>query len=269
MDVIGNNVANINTVGFRSSVAKFADVYYNQIRGANKMVPEDTTVGIGSKVQGTQIQFAQGGLQATGVSSNVGINGNGFFITSGSSTTTASAYTREGSFVVDASGYLRTPDGNFVNGVGSFGSKASKSSFATPSGAVTNLAAVQIPQTMSDGSPVANYSIGNDGGITVSGSNGSSVVVGYLALGTFQNQNGLTQQGGTYFTPTAASGAVVNYIPGQGVAGSTSGGYVENSNVDLAQEFSNMIIDQQAYNANARALTVSNETLQTAIGLYR
>ena len=269
IDVIANNIANVNTVGYRGNQTQFVDLLYNASQVADKQLPVSIADGSGSKVAATVTQFTQGSLQNTGVSSNLAIQGDGFFALGDTATATPSSFTRAGNFVTDASGFLRTSSGLYVNGVGNFGTVASSKDYPAPTGALNSLTAVQIPQTFADGQAVSSYSIGAGGAIVATGANGGSVVVGYVPLATFRDNTGLSQSVGSNFTATPASGAATFYASGQGTAGTTQGGSVENSNVDLATQFSNMIITQQAFNASAKGLTVSNEILQTAIGLKR
>jgi flagellar hook protein FlgE len=269
LDVISNNIANVNTVGYRGNQTQFQDLLYNTQQVATSTIPVNTAVGSGTGVVATVTQFQQGALQATGNATDVGIEGDGFFVTTGALTETPTNYTRAGQFVVDNNRYLRAQDGSYVTGSGQFALVAGSKSFPAPTGPINNLSVVQIPQALADGEQVTNYSIGTNGAINVTGSGGSTQVIGYLALATFRDNTGLQQTAGTNFNATPASGPATYYSPGQGTAGLTQGGAIENSNVNLTTQFSNMIITQQAFDACARGLTVSNEVLQTAIGLKR
>jgi len=269
MDVIANNIANVNTVGFRGSQVHFADAYYDALKLASKTIPVNTQVGNGVAVEGTATHFTQGALQITNTPSDVGIQGNGFFATSGAVGATPTSYTRSGQFIMDNSRYIRGQDGSYVNGTGNFGLVAANAKLPIPTGVLANLTAVRIPQSLANGELVTGYSIGADGAISVTGNLGSAAVIGYLALATFPDNTGLQQTAGTNFAATAASGTPSYYAPTQGTAGSVQGGAVESSNVNLSAEFSNMIITQQAFNACAKGLTVSDQILQTTIGLKR
>ena len=112
-----------------------------------------------------------------------------------------------------------------------------------------------------------NFTIGSDGTITGSFSNGKSQALGQLALANFANPDGLELNGSTDFTPTLASGAAVNGVPGTGGLGTVSGGELELSNVDIATEFSNLIVAQRGYEADAKAVTTFDQIMQDTIAL--
>ena len=239
MDVIGNNIANVNTVGFKASSVNFAEAFSQTTRLADSSTPIGLSVGLGSRVQGTTIQFTQGAMETTSVPSDVAISGNGFFMANTQATTSGSTYyTRAGNFVVDVNGNLRTPDGYYVQGLTSSGGGAG---FASTIGAgvafVSNtipsaiiatgsLSNVQIPTagTFASGTStvtesVVNYSIGTNGAITVVGQDGATATIGFIPLVTVNNDSGLTSAGGGYYQSRQASGTGAIYAAPQGGAG--------------------------------------------------
>jgi flagellar hook protein FlgE len=127
--------------------------------------------------------------------------------------------------------------------------------------------ATSTEQDGSSSGSLVNFTIGSDGTITGSFSNGKTQALGALALANFANPDGLALQGGTDYTPTLASGAAVNGVPGTGGLGSISGGALELSNVDIATEFANLIVAQRGYEADAKAVTTFDQILQDTIAL--
>jgi len=310
MDVIGDNIANVNTDGFKASDAEFNEAFSQTEREANDSDPIGLTVGLGVEVSGTVTNFSQGAFETTNITSNVAISGNGFFVidtsidaTTGAGTGTT-LYTRAGDFTVDSDGYLRTSNGYYVMGysAGSTGTSSEPdgtntqatafsagtvfSDFSASSGtalADDTLTAIEIPTVIQDETwdattssytagtttDVASYSVGSDGAITVVGEDGTNAIIGYISLATFGNENGLAAEGEGYYSTTKASGTTTIDTPNQGNAGGVQGGAVELSNSDVATDFSDMIIIQNGYNANAKVITVSNEMLETADNLIQ
>lgn len=336
MDVIGNNIANIDTVGFKTSSVDFSEAFSQTTRIADESTPIGLEVGLGTRVVGTVTNFTQGAMKRTDVPSDVAIAGNGYFIvntlnaTSVSSSTGNTYLTRAGDFVVDINGYLRTPDGFYVQGYSSDASiNTSTATLATalnetvsggngsgfgtvyldasgnvvtsstvgaqsavagdynadlpPTAGVTNtdftttLSSIKIPSEIvtastSGGAPytveaVTNYSIGTGGAITVVGASGTSVIIGYLPLATVTNNSGLSTVGSGYYQGTKASGEPTAYQASTGTTGSLQSGALELSNSDVADQFSEMIIIQNGYNANAKVITTSSQMLQIAVNM--
>lgn len=255
MDVIGNNVANVNTVGFKGSRAEFADQFYQSTTSANATRPVAVEAGLGAFVNGTTTSYAQGSFQRTDISSDVGIQGKGFFSIASAADSDPSLYTRAGNFVVDKDGKFRTADGYYLKGY---------EGDTAPTGGDTPSWDVQV-----DFSTVTRYSVGNDGALTTFAQDGTSEVVGYLALATFTSEVGLSHEAGTYFSASAASGDATYSGANTGSAGAFQGGVLEQSNADLSRELVNMIITQRGFDANARIITTSDELLQTAVNLKR
>jgi flagellar hook protein FlgE len=189
----------------------------------------------------------------------MGINGNGWFAVQGVDGT--NYVTRNGDFIEDSNGYLRTPDGSFLMGV--TGATAPTSPTAGfPTGKI------QIPTTVSpSGSPVVSFSVDSTGTITVTGQDSSTQVVGYITLQQYDNNNGLIDDGNSLYSYATAAGTNQFFQAGQAGAGTIQTGVLESSNVDLSTEFANMIIAQRGFEASARVITVSDNMLETVTNL--
>ena len=244
MDTISNNLANVNTTGFRRNEARFQDLVYQEMRAPGSpvgasVVPVGQDVGLGVKVGSSEKIFTQGNLIQTGNPLDIAIEGDGFFqVTQPDGTT---AYTRDGSFKRDANGAIVTADGYFLN------------------------PQITIPQN------AQSISIGEDGTVSalVPGSN-LPQQLGQIQLARFVNPAGLSPVGGhNLYTQTAASGAPIVSQAGLNGTGSLQGGYLENSNVQVVQEIVNMIVSQRAFEADSKSITASDEMLQVANQIIR
>lgn len=243
IDNTANNLANVNTTGFKRSQLDFADLLYATERTAGSEVasgqvsPIGLQIGSGVRVVGTSKVFSQGTLQETGIPTDVAIEGDGFFrieMPGG-----GERFTRDGSFRVDANGLLVTADGFIVDGN------------------------ITIPQDVSLG----DVEIGIDG--TVSAVvNGTLSQLGTLALYRFSNPMGLHNEGGNLYSTTPASGD-----PQQGVIGQDVGlirqSFVEGSNVEVVRELVSLITAQRAYEINSRAIQAGDEMLSSTAQLTR
>jgi flagellar basal-body rod protein FlgG len=238
MDVISNNLANVSTNGFKGSRAVFEDLLYQTVRqpGADStqqtQVPSGIQLGTGVQQVATERLYTQGNLQQTGNSKDVAINGNGFFQVQMPDGTTA--YTRDGSFQTNAQGQLVTSSGYPV------------------------IPSITIPVN------ATSLTIGSDGAVSITQANSTnSTQVGSLQLATFINPAGLDAQGENLFAETSSSGTPNVAAPGSNGTGSLPQGYVETSNVNVVQELVNMIQTQRAYEINSKAVTTSDQMLQT------
>lgn len=244
MDTISNNIANVNTTGFRKNVARFQDLVYQELRAPGSpvgasVVPTGQDVGLGVKVGSSEKLFTQGSLAETDNPLDIAIQGDGFFqVTLPDGTT---SYTRDGSFKRDANGSMVTSDGYFVQ------------------------PQITIPQN------ATSVQVGPDGTVTaVIPGTAQPQQLGQIQLARFVNPAGLSPIGGqNLYTATAASGAPIVSQPGLNGAGSLQGGYLENSNVQIVNEIVNMIVAQRAYEANSKAISTSDEMLQTAVQTKR
>ncbi len=258
MDVIGNNIANANTTAFKAGTANFTESFVNASRAATANQPVGLGVGGGTQVDSTTTNFNQGVFQTTNVPSDMAINGDGWFAVQ--SVNGDNYVTRNGNFVEDSGGYLRTPDGDYLMGVSGSTPPTSPSTGFPPD-------KIQIPTTVASGSPVVSYSVGSTGAVTVTGQDGSTQVAGYITLQHYDNNNGLTNTGGGLYSYQAAAGANHYYQGASSGVGTIHTGVLEASNVDLSTEFSNMIIAQRGFEAAARVISVSDNMLLTVTQL--
>jgi len=242
MDVISNNLANVNTTGFKRSRADFQDLLYQVSQPAGSTVAQGSTrptgleVGLGVKPGSTETLFDEGTFQNTGNQLDVAIQGNGFFKVALPDGT--SGYTRDGGFKMDKDGKLVNSDGMAVQ------------------------PEITIP------SNATNIAIGTDGtvSVTVPGQQGASKV-GQITLTTFANPSGLQHAGGNNFIDIGASGTATDVTAGTQGAGSLTQGTLEMSNVQIVQEMVNMITAQRAYEVNSKAITTADSMLSVANNL--
>lgn len=244
VDVIANNLANVNTTGYKRSKAEFQDVLYQNLRQAGtatsigNKTPVGLSIGYGVRPASTVRQYSVGDFQFSGNPLDVAINGNGFFevqMPDGSS-----AYTRDGSFKLSADGQVVTSDGYFL---------------------IPN---VTIPEDST------SISVGTDGTIEVMqyGQN-EPTNVGQIELIRFINPAGLNAIGRNLLIQTGASGNPVSDIPGQGGMGGLDQGYLEMSNVQVVDEMVNMIVAQRAYEMNSKAIQTADDMAALANNLKR
>lgn len=252
MDVIGNNIANVNTTGFKSARCNFQDLLSQSLRSPS--AGDGTTggvnpsqIGLGMTVAGITNNMQQGAAQTTGRTLDCAIQGNGYFIVkkdaAGGTDETNTFYTREGIFYTDTNGDLVNANGYYICDSG---------------GGVINV-----------GTDVQSLSISDKGEIFKNGD--TTAVIGPIGLATFANDNGLAKAGQNLYMSSAASGAST-----KGVVGDTNftytrvnSGYLEMSNVDLTDEFVGMITTQRGYQANARTITTSDQMLQELLDIKR
>ncbi|MDE1168391.1 MAG: flagellar basal-body rod protein FlgG [Pseudomonas sp.] len=237
MDVIANNLANVSTNGFKRSRAVFEDLVYQNMRqpGAQSTtqtkLPSGLQVGTGVRQVATERLHTQGNLEQTDSSEDLAINGTGFFEVDMPDGSTA--YTRDGSFQLDANGQMVTSNGYTLTG------------------------GITIPST------ATSVSVSSDGIVSVvqSGS-ATSTQVGQLNLALFINPAGLQSIGQNLYLETDASGTPTETTPGLNGGGTLSQGYVETSNVNVVEEMVSMIQTQRAYEINSKAVDASDQMLQ-------
>jgi len=239
LDTISNNLANVSTTGFRMNQARFQDLLYQTLKAPGSpigasIVPVGQDVGLGVQIGSSEKIFSQGSLQQTSNPLDIAIEGNGFFqVTLPDGTT---AYTRDGSFKEDATGAVVTSDGYFLS------------------------PQITIPQN------AINVSVGSDGTVTALTPGATTpTTLGQITLVNFTNPAGLAPSGQNLFTQTAASGTPIISAPGVNGAGTLQGGYIEESNVSVVTQMVNMIIAQNAYEANSKSITTAENMLSTAI----
>lgn len=244
IDVVSNNLANVNTVGFKKSRADFQDVMYQTLKAAgapssaSTEVPTGIQIGLGTRPVAVQKLFMQGDFQQTGGELDIAIEGAGFFqITRPNGET---AYTRAGGFKLDGDGRLVTSDGYPVE------------------------PEITIP------SDATSITLGGDGTLSVFVAGSSTATeLGTLQLANFPNPAGLISLGKNLFSVSPSSGEAVVGIAGEGGLGSLSQGFLEMSNVEVVDEMVNMIVGQRAYEINAKAINTADEMLQTANNIRR
>ena len=244
LDVIGNNIANVNTYGFKKGRVTFSDLVSQQISGAS--APTGQMGGTNPKQVGLGSQLASS-LQTTARPLDLGIDGDGYFaVTDGENI----YYTRAGNFYLDEEGYVVTADGYYLL-------QEDGTSY------------IQIPRDP-QGNNAESFSIGQDGTVTIKFSGQDDLntdqVIGIVL---FSNPEGLEKVGGNLYRITANSGDPIVMQPTQDGAGRLISGALEMSNVDLSEEFTEMIVAQRGFQANTRIITTSDEILQELVNLKR
>ena len=251
LNVIGNNIANVNTVGFKSATANFADTF-SQTLGAN--ASGSMQVGSGVTTSSITNQFTQGSIAGTGVQTDMAVNGNGFFMVN--DPTTGQQYvTRDGTFSVDGSGYLVTSNGMRVQGYSDAG--------------LTTKGDIKIDSNGS-ASAVASFSFDSTGKLKVLLADGSQITRGQILLQNFTSPSQLMKAGNNLYTGLTAAGPLTTPLaPSSPGLGSLATSSLEMSNVDLAVELTSLITTQRAYEANGKVITTSDDILQTLVNLKR
>ena len=237
MQVVSNNLANVNTTGFKKDRAKFEDLVYQTVRQAGGQSSQETrlptglNLGTGVRVVATEKQHTQGNLVQTGNALDIAIQGRGFFQVLMPDGTLG--YSRDGSFQMDDQGQLVTSGGYLLD----------------PN--------ITIP------TDATSITIGRDGTVTVTQpGNAAAVQVGNLQLADFVNPAGLQPVGQNLYLETAASGAPQANTPGLNGTGSVEQGMLESSNVNIAEELVNMIETQRAFETSSKAISTTDSMLQ-------
>lgn len=239
VDVTANNLANINTTGFKRSQIDFQDLLYSKMRESGTEVasgiktPSGMEIGSGVRAGATVKIFTSGELINTNRSLDIAIAGDGFLQVSMPDGSTR--YTRDGSLQVNSNGQLVTAMGNLID------------------------PAITIP------SGTVSVDIGQDGGVNVLDGAGTQTVVGTIQLVKFINPAGLSSEGDNLLAETEASGAPTTGNPGENGFGTIQGGFLEKSNVQMVTELVNLITAQRAYEVNSRAIKAGDEMLKNAI----
>ncbi len=265
LEVIGNNIANVNTTGFKSSNASFEQSFANTLRGSTPSSgsTSDTSaiqIGAGVQVAGIAQDFSQGALNSTGNTTDLGISGNGFFIVKDAASSTQYA-TRDGQFKVDSNGYLTTQLGMRVQGLTGAGLKT--------------VGDVRIGASLPTGAALQSVSIDNSGNVVEYYSDGTNATTNQIQLQNFNDPSALMQTGGNLYTELTNAGPVGGGIltggnvPDTNGLGKVKSGTLEQSNVDLAQQFSDLITTQRSFQAGSRLITVSDTVLDDVVNLKR
>ena len=257
LDVTANDLANVNTIGYKSARTTFKDSLSQLQRaaatpGGGLGGANAAQVGLGVQLGSIDNLMTSGSLQSTGNPLDVAINGEGWFrVGTGTppAAPTTFQYTRAGNFTRDANGYLVTQDGYYVVGRTAAG------------GGVDTL--LQIPAGATDAA------IGQDGSVSyVPAGGGARATTGYLSLAKFANEAGLERSSANRWRVSQSSGAEQVSTPG-GNYGLTTSGALEMSNVDLAAQFTQMITAQRGFQANSRVISTGDEMLQDLVNLKR
>ena len=241
LNTIANNLANVNTPGFKRSKIEFQDLLYQKPRasgtdtGGGNLVPTGIEVGNGSRVASTSKVFTQGQLTNTGENLDLAIQGDGFFEVQRSDGTIG--YTRDGSFKLSAQGQVVTADG---------------------------LPVLSGFQAIPAGSEIA---ISENGQATITSPTGAQTF--RLTMTRFANPAGLRSMGGNIYEETAASGSPETGNPGEQGFGSTIQGYSEASIVNIVEEMVNLIVAQRAYEINSKSIQTSDEMMQNITNMKR
>ncbi len=244
MDVIANNLANVNTTGFKKSRADFQDLFYQNLRiagaasSAGTEIPTANQIGLGTKVAAVAKLFSQGDYQQTANELDMAVDGKGFFqITTPDGEI---AYTRAGAFKLDG-------DGNVVNSDGYL---------LQPQ--------ITVPEN------AVQLTIGPDGTVTVINAGETTPSeIGNIETARFANPAGLTAIGKNLFLESETSGSPTTGTPGEDGLGTLNQGFLEMSNVNIVEEMVHMILAQRAYEINGKAIQTADEMLQIANNIRR
>ncbi len=239
VDVIANNLANVNTSGFKRGRANFQDLMYQQLKtagadasSAGTEIPTGLQVGMGVRAAGIENVFLQGSFQQTSNPLDLAIEGRGFFeiqMPDGEP-----AYTRAGAFSMDSQGRIVTPDGNVLQ------------------------PAINIPPD------ALSITVSSDGTVSVEQPGGLNTVVGQIQLADFSNPAGLKLLGDSMYQSTNSSGEPTTGTASENGLGSIGQGMLEMSNVNIVEEMVNLIAGQRAYEMNSKAVKASDEMLHIA-----
>lgn len=295
MDVIGNNIANVNTVGFKSGRVTFKDSIYQNIYSSSEGNnvyggSNPSQVGYGSQVSAVSVNFGTGSYEPTGFGTDCMINGSGFFIvgpkledmdtgldnTVDNNQVSQMYLTRVGEFAIDGDGYLVDANKNVVYG---FVPDQAATGTNDMTYDTSVLKAIRLP-IADDGDTTIGYdyeqtknltgiSIDSNGVISGQTSDGTTYKFGVVAVANVTNPNALENSGNSYYKSISNTGTVQAFEPGSGATGILRSGCLEMSNVDLATEFSNMITTQRGFQACSKMITVSDEMLQELVNLKR
>ncbi|QHI71970.1 flagellar hook-basal body complex protein [Aminipila terrae] len=309
MDVISNNIANVNTYGYKAARATFRDVFYATSSGANDAGAvyggtNPSQLGYGSKLGSIDSLMTGGGTATTDNPTDCMIQGNGFFLVGQKPTETAGVrngiavedglnddgtintnesagkvnqtdisglnMTRVGIFTFDGAGNMVDSNGRMVYGFASTYDSTNK----TYSLNKKEITALRMPNKNSDPTkyePMAlkNITIGKDGSIVGTNDQNQTILVGKIALANVPNPNALERGENSYYTAKANTGTITVNPSGQNSTGTVESGCLEMSNVDLSKEFSDMITTERGFQANTRIITVTDSMLEELVNLKR
>ena len=263
LNVTANNIANVQTTGFKSGSVSFADTFSETLGGGN--AAGALQIGTGMGTASIKNQFSQGSISSTGNANDMAITSpNGFFLVKDPATQNTFA-TRDGSFSVDAGGYLITNGGMRVQGY-------SDTALATLGDIkIDNTGATIVDSTgatVPDLSLVKSFAFGSDGRLKVQLADGNSFTRGQVLLQNFTSPQQLLKVGSNLYSGLSTAGPLAApTAPGSNGLGALQTGALEMSNVDLAKELTTLITTQRAFEANSKVITTSDEILNTLVHL--
>ncbi len=292
LDVTGNNIANVNTHGYKYTRAVFEDSLSQIVRNAAAPTPgadpapannvvggiNPAQIGLGVRLGQILGNFTQGGLQVTNVATDIAIQGDGFFMIDKGG---QKFYTRNGAFTLDTTGNLVTSDGSHVQGYqypdpdpGPPPTVGDLTSGMDPATGIVDIVGTPTTKINISAEKWQSFQVAPDGkisGVMVGDSTGTLIPIAQLVLTKFNNPPGLERVGGTMFRQTLNSGQPVTSYPNNSLTGMglVSSGTLEMSNVDLAGEFTNLIMAQRGFQANSKVVSASDEVLQDLISMKR
>jgi len=271
LEVIGNNIANVNTIGFKGSSAQYADSFSDILKGSSAasssgLVSDTPAVEVGTGVQltGISTDFSQGEVSTTGVNTDLAISGNGFFIVKDATTGVLYA-TRDGQFRIDSNGYMVNAEGDRLQGL----TGGSASSAPTTVGDIK----LGTPPT---GAQLQSATVNISGGFVETYSDGSTATTNTVLLQNYDDPAALESIGDNLYSNLASAGPIggatlsgSNNTAGTLGLGTIQAGALEGSNVDLTQQFSDLITTQRSFEAASRLVTVSDTILDDIVNLKR
>ncbi|WP_416150945.1 flagellar hook-basal body complex protein [Salipaludibacillus sp. HK11] len=288
LDVIGNNIANVNTFGFKKGRATFNDMVSQQMQGAGAAIDgarggtNPMQIGLGGSTSSIDTITTQGPPQSTGRDLDLAISGDGYFVVNDGD---QNFYTRAGNFYLDENGTLVNADGLNLQGYSAAVldeddvvlDDANLSNLFIPAGQSIEqmrdnpIFGGTFAEDVDDAADIflQSFNISDSGIITGVFSDSENRVLGQLSMATFANPDGLNKAGSNTFTPTNNSGAPQIGISGEEGRGGIIPSALEMSNVDLSEEFAEMIVAQRGFQANTRMITTSDEILQELVNLKR
>jgi flagellar hook protein FlgE len=256
LEIIGNNIANVNTTAYKGSSSNFADTFSNTLRSAST-ADSAVQVGTGVQIGGINTNFKQGSLTSTGNGTDLAVSGNGYFVVQDA---VGSNYaTRDGSFHFDS-------NGNLLN--------AQNLSVLDNAGAKIVVAGKDAAGAAVAFSNLASVSIGTDGTVTAFAADGTSTASGQVGLLAVSDESKLMKTGANLFDFAATGASITGATstlgtPGTNGLGKVESGELELSNVDLTEQFSDLITAQRSFQAASRLITVSDTVLDDIVNLKR
>ncbi|MCP8616516.1 flagellar basal body rod protein FlgG [Salirhabdus salicampi] len=296
LDTVSNNIANVNTFGFKKGRVTFQDQLSQTVQGAQAPQRDEAgnamlggrnakQIGLGTTLGSVDTIHTEGSRQTTNRSLDLALGGNGMFVVGEKTTTPAEEdvmsldedainFTRAGNFYLDEEGYVVTSDGKYLLGRSNLDDNNQIQPGDTLNDLDEEVTRLRIPVD------AQGFSISPDGTVNMVDSNGQSKIAGQVMLATFSNAEGLEKAGSNLYRLTNNSGVFTDddgdfngfgdlVYPGRNGSASIYAGALEMSNVDLAEEFTEMITSQRGFQANTRTITTSDEILQELVNLKR